>query len=83
MPAVAPGLCWLAAGRWRRGLAAIALAWSIAVAATGAFCYPNDRWNTHPVDVDLNHQRLWDWHDLQITRCWRHGMSPQNFGLLE
>ena len=52
-------------------------------AATGAFCYPNDRWNTQPVDVDLHHERLWDWRDLQITRCWRQGMSPQNFGLLE
>jgi hypothetical protein len=80
-PAAAAGIAWVTAQRWRRIVAAVALAWSIAVAATGAFCYPNDRWNTDPADVDRNHNRLWDWRDMQIVRCWQRGPSPQNFSL--
>jgi hypothetical protein len=57
------------------------LAWSIAVAGIGAFVYPNERWNTSPADVDLNHQRLWDVHDLQIRRAYAARPSPQNFDL--
>jgi hypothetical protein len=60
---------------------AIALLWSIAVAGTGAFCYPNDAWNTDPTDVDRDHARLWSWSDMQVVRCWRRGPSPQNFQL--
>ena len=58
-----------------------ALAWSITLAATGAFFYPNDRWNNEPVDVDVDHARLWEWSDPQFVRCWRNGPSPQNFEL--
>lgn len=61
--------------------AAVALVWSFAVAGTGAFCYPADKWNTDPVDVDTHHARLWDWRDSQIVRCWSRGLSPQNFAL--
>jgi hypothetical protein len=61
--------------------AGVALAWSIGVAATGAFYYPNDRWNTDPADVDRYHDRLWEWSDSQIVRCWTRGPSPQNFRL--
>jgi hypothetical protein len=57
------------------------LAWSILVAATGAFCYPADQWNTDPVDVDRRHERLWDWRDPQIVRCWTRGLAPQNWDL--
>jgi hypothetical protein len=65
-----------------RSLAAAALAWSVTVAATGASCFPHDRWNTDPLDVDRHHERLWDWADPQIVRCWQRGASPQNFNLL-
>jgi hypothetical protein len=58
-----------------------ALAWSIALAATGAFFYPHERWNSEPVDVDRDHARLWEWSDPQFVRCWRSGPSPQNFAL--
>ena len=59
----------------------LALAWSIAVSATGAFCYPHERWNIDPVDVDRQHYRLWAVSDSQIPRCWQRGLSPQNFRL--
>ena len=65
-----------------RDLAGLALAWSIVVAATGAFCYPNDAWNTAPADVDRDHARLWSVSDNQIVRCWKAGPSPQTFTLL-
>jgi hypothetical protein len=62
-----------------KGVCAAALAWSVLVAATGAFCA--DAWNTAPVDVDRNHARLWDWRDPQILRAWDSGWSPRNFDL--
>jgi hypothetical protein len=65
-----------------RVLASAALAWSVLVAATGAFNYPNERWNVDPRDVDRSHERLWDWSDLQIVRCWTRGPDPMNFRLL-
>jgi len=68
---------------WTRAAAAVALSWSIAVAATGAFCYPNDQWNTDPLSVDRAHERLWDARDSQIPRCWTRGLSPQNFAFFE
>jgi hypothetical protein len=64
-------------------VAALALAWSVLVAATGAFCYPNDAWNTSPTDVDRDHARLWSIADNQIRRCWKAGVSPQTFTLVD
>jgi len=58
------------------------LSWSIVTAATGAFCYPNDAWNSDPTDVDRDHARLWSISDNQIRRCWSRGASPQNFRLI-
>ncbi len=66
-------------GRLLRAGASLLLAWSIGVAALGAFVYPSERWNTDPLDVDRHHERLWDWSDTQIARCWTTGPSPQNF----
>jgi hypothetical protein len=66
-----------------RVIASAAFAWSVLVAATGAFCYPNERWNTDPNDVDRNHHRLWELSDMQIVRCWERGPSPANFGLFD
>lgn len=81
LPLAAAGLPWIAARRPGQWLATTALAWSVAVAATGAFVYPNEQWNTDPAEIDTNHERLWDWHDPQIVRCWKAGWSPQNFSL--
>ena len=46
----------------------IAIAWSIALQALGAACYPSS-WNLSPRSVDLDHSRLWDWGDCEVTRC--------------
>jgi hypothetical protein len=67
----------------KKSVAAVAFAWSATVAATGAFCYPHERWNTDPNDVDRNHERLWDWRDMQIVRCWSRGPNPTNFRLID
>jgi hypothetical protein len=80
-PAAVLGVEAVRARQWSGWLAAVALAWSIGVAATGAFIYPNDQWNTNPESVDTHHERLWQWHDSQIVRAWRRGPSPQNFDL--
>jgi uncharacterized membrane protein len=77
-PLAAAGTVVLRKSRIWSALAAGALAWSIALAATGAFCYPAEAWNTSPSNIDLDHQRLWDWRDPQFVRCWRTGPSPQN-----
>jgi hypothetical protein len=84
-----PAMIPLAAAAINRVLAVAALrlvaagliCWSAVVAATGAFVYPADNWNNHPTNVDLTHERLWSWADLQIVRCWHTGPSPQNFSL--
>jgi hypothetical protein len=85
LPALVP-LAAAALARVRlRSLAGMAsgaaLAWSIALSATGAFCYPHEQWNTLPEEIDLAHARLWDWSDPQFVRCWHMGLSPQNFQL--
>lgn len=82
VPAAAIGMSRLAqASIPIRVLGAAALAWSIVIAATGAFCYPHDQWNTDPVSANVQHARLWDVRDSQILRCWERGWSPQNFAL--
>jgi hypothetical protein len=81
-PAACVGMHWVRRTSWRKAVAGAALAFSVAVAATGAFVYPADMWNQGE-DVDRNHQRLWDWKDMQIVRCWRTGLSPQNFSLID
>jgi hypothetical protein len=49
-------------------VAAVTIAFSIAVQVVGAFCYPST-WNGQPRSVDLNHERLWDWRDTELSRC--------------
>lgn len=79
LPAASLGVVVVRSRRALRIVGSAALLWSIAIAATGAFCYPAERWNTSPADVDRHHARLWDWRDPQFVRCWRTGVSPQNF----
>ena len=82
-PAAANGMSWVSTRGSRQAVALAALLCSIVVAGIGAFCYPNDRWNTDPVDIDRFHARLWDWRDPQIVRAWQRGASPQNFSLFD
>ncbi|HKB49149.1 MAG TPA: hypothetical protein VKC57_15695 [Ktedonobacterales bacterium] len=82
-PAAAFGVEAALSRAWSQWLSAALLAWSVAVAATGAFMYPNDAWNTSPASVDTHHERLWDWRDMQIVRAWERGPSPQNFDLFQ
>lgn len=82
LPAAAAALQPPRSRVWRAAMT-IALCWSVVVAATGAFCYPHDGWNSDPVDVDRDHARLWSISDIQIVRCWKAGLSPQNFGLFD
>jgi hypothetical protein len=49
-------------------LSASTIAFSIGVHAIGAFCYPST-WNMSPANVDLHHERLWDWRDTELSRC--------------
>jgi hypothetical protein len=57
--------------RWSRALGAISVitvVFSIAIQLIGAFCYPSS-WNYQPKNVDLDHNRLWDWRDSELSRC--------------
>jgi len=57
--------------RRSRALAALAyltIAFSIGVHGIGAFCYPST-WNQLPANVDLHHERLWNWRDTELSRC--------------
>ena len=63
--------------------AALALSWSMAVSALGAYVYPAELWNTSPSEVDRYHERLWDWRDTQIRRALQTPPNPRNFMLFE
>jgi hypothetical protein len=47
---------------------ALAIVVSIGIQALGAFCYTS-AWNLKPANVDLHHERLWDWRDNPLSRC--------------
>lgn len=49
----------------------VTIAWSVAVQAIGAMCYPSS-WNDDP-NVDHHHERLWDWRDTELSRCLAEG----------
>jgi hypothetical protein len=66
---LAGGLDWA----WDRsrafaGLFILTIFLSVAIHAIGAFCYPST-WNFYPTDIDLDHKRLWDWRDTELSRC--------------
>jgi len=62
------GLDWmLARSRILVAISAVTVIFSIAVQMIGAFCYPSS-WNLQPRNVDLHHERLWDWRDTELSR---------------
>ncbi len=75
MAAAGLARCWnSASARAAKTTIVLALAWSIAVQAIGAFCYPGGDWNGSPADVDRAHGRLWDWRDTEIGRTLEAGV---------
>jgi hypothetical protein len=70
------GLDWmLPRSRALVAISAITVIWSITVQVIGAFCYPSS-WNTSPRNVDLHHERLWDWRDSELSRCLLESHKP-------
>jgi hypothetical protein len=57
-------------------VAGLSIVYSIAVQSIGAFCYPST-WNQKPANVDLHHERLWDWRDSELRRCLSEGILPR------
>lgn len=49
-------------------LAAVALFWSVFVAAHGATSTLPQAWNSSPSNVDEHPERVWDWRDMQLMR---------------
>ena len=49
---------------------ALALSWSLGVYELGVRTYPC-RWDSAPINVDQAPERLWNWGDTEIARCWR------------
>jgi hypothetical protein len=77
MPLFAAPLAWTFRWSWRRsaavfGLLTVACSWSVGVQAVGAVCYPST-WNMEPANVDVAHERLWDWRDTEVSRCLTEG----------
>jgi len=64
---------WAASTALTRMVTTAALAWSVMIQAVGAFAYPAGDWNGLPLNVDLTHDRLWDWRDSQLIRTVRSG----------
>jgi hypothetical protein len=52
------------------------LAWSIALQAIGAACYPST-WHGRPANADRHHERLWDWRDTEVSRGLKEGVKPR------
>ena len=46
---------------------------AIAIQVIGACYYPSN-WNLEPFNVDLHHERLWDWRDTELSRCLGEGL---------
>jgi hypothetical protein len=71
---LACGLDWA----WDRSrglmaLFAVTILLSVMVHAIGAFCFPST-WNFFPTDIDVHHERLWDWRDTELSRCFKESL---------
>jgi hypothetical protein len=68
------GLEWAAArSRALFTLFMVTIALAISIQAIGACYYPST-WNVEPLNVDLHHERLWDWRDTELSRCLSEGL---------
>jgi hypothetical protein len=72
---LACGLDWARdRSRALMALFAVTILVSVAIHAIGAFCYPST-WNFYPADIDLHHERLWDWRDTELSRCLKESLG--------
>jgi hypothetical protein len=69
------GLEWtMAHSRALTALSVLSIAVAIGVQAIGALCYPST-WNQLPANVDLHHERLWNWRDTELSRSLMDGLQ--------
>lgn len=68
--------------RLRRALFAVLAVYGIGIQAIGAFAYPNGRWDSLPVDVDVAPSRLWDWRDNPVARALSAGPLLEPYAVL-
>ncbi len=54
------------------GPALVTVVLSTAIQGVGAFYYPST-WNNGPPSVDHAHERLWNWSDSELSRCFEDG----------
>ena len=59
-------------------LLVLLVVFSFFVQIVGAFNYSTD-WYNNPTNVDLDHSRLWDWKDSEITRAIKNGPEEAVF----
>jgi hypothetical protein len=63
---------------WRRpawrAVAVVLIAYGVAVQSIGVY-FADDDWNRHPVPLELQPRRVWDWSDLQIARAMASGFK--------
>ncbi len=60
-----------AGARW---VASTLVAFGFLVQVVGVY-FEDDDWNRHPVSIDAQPERVWDWHDLQIARAATSGFK--------
>ena len=69
------GLDWaMARSRLMTGLFLGTIVLAIGIQVIGACFYPST-WNLEPLNVDLHHERLWDWRDTELSRCLRENLK--------
>ena len=56
----------------------IVIAFAMALHLVGALTYPTT-WHSSPTNADRDHQRLWDWHDNEITRGLKEGIHARQW----
>ena len=82
MPALALASAPAVERLWPRRAGRIVLlllaGWGVAAQAVGVY-FDDGSWNSSPVSVDREPQRLWDWRDPQMARAVRGGWKPARF----
>ncbi|MBI1324821.1 hypothetical protein GC170_16770 [bacterium] len=61
-----------------RAFLVVSLIWSAGLHAIAVATYPTS-WHSVPTNVDRDHDRLWDFHDNEVTRGLREGPHPREW----